>query len=80
MSMVKQFTISPSFRAATKTALVKHVPSDLLYTFCAALFDKSNKAGTTNQRHQFYRIATERILKTVKNLRQLEEQYYAANK
>jgi len=78
--MVKNYTISPSFRAASKAALVKSVPSDLLYTFCAALFDKSNKSGTTNQRHQFYRMTTERILKLVKNLRQLEEQYYAANK
>jgi hypothetical protein len=76
MSIVKQYTLSPTFRAAARSALVKHVPSDLLYTFGAAMFDRSNKAGKKSKQ-EFYRIAVERTLRLVKNLRQLEEQYYA---
>jgi hypothetical protein len=79
MSIVKQYTLSPSFRKASNSALIKHVPSDLLYTFCAALYDKSNKAGKQSKQ-EFYRISVERILRIVKNLRSLEEQYYASKR
>jgi hypothetical protein len=79
MSIVKQYTLSPTFRSAASRALVKHVPSDLLYTFCGAMYDKSNKAGTRSKQ-DFYRIAVERVLRLTKNLRSLEEQYYVGRK
>ena len=77
MSIVKSFTISPTFRKASNRSLVKYMPSDLLYTFGAALFDKSNKQ-TVRVKNVFYRKAVDRVLQLVKNLKALEEQYYAA--
>jgi len=79
MSVTKTFTVSPTFRKATNRSLVKHLPSDLLYSFGAALYDKANKQ-TTRARQDFYRKTCERILSVVKNIKNLEEQYYATTK
>ena len=79
MSMIKSFTISPTFRKASNRSLVKHLPSNLLYSFGAALYDKSNKQAIRSKQ-EFYRKAVDRVLSLVKNLKSLEEQYYAAAK
>jgi len=76
MSIIKSYTISTTFRKASNRSLVKHVPSNLLYSFGAALYDKANRQKLRMQQ-EFYRKAVDRVLQTVKSLRNLEEQYYA---
>ena len=74
MGLVKQYTISPTFRKASNRSLVKHLPSDLLYSFGAALFDKANKQRS-HTAHEFYRMSVNRVLQCVNSLRKLEGQY-----
>lgn len=77
MSVMKSFIMSPTFRKASNRSLVKHLPSNLLYSFGAALYDKSKKQAVRSKQ-EFYRKAVDRVLATVKTLKNLEEQYYAA--
>lgn len=75
MAVVKTYGIHRPFRAASRDALRYTLPADLLYTFGAAMYDKSNKTSRRSE-NEFWRKAVERVLKTVKSLRTLEEQYY----
>lgn len=79
MGVMKSFIISPTFRKASNRSLVKHLPSNLLYSFGAALYDKANKQ-TSKVKQAFYRKAVDRVIATVRNLKTLEEQYYDATK
>jgi hypothetical protein len=76
MSATKQFLMSGSFRAASRKALETSMPSDLLYTFAAALFDRSNKVSRKYAAREFYRKAVDRVVQSVKSMKALEEQYY----
>jgi len=75
MSIVKQFSLSSSFRSAVKNHTKHYAPSDLLYTFGAALYERSNKSRQYSEK-EFYRKAVTRIMQTAKNLKALEGQYY----
>lgn len=75
MGVVKQFTSSPRFRSASKKALRQSLPSDCLFSFGGALFDKSNKTKRYAEK-EFLRKSLDIIMKTVKSLRILEDRYY----
>ena len=75
MSVIKQFTISGPLRSRLKEELKVHLPSDLLYTFAAALYDKANRLHSHIEREAVRKITT-RVLQTVKAARAVEEQYY----
>jgi hypothetical protein len=67
--------VSVNFKSACKGSLERNLPSNLLYSFGAALYEKSNRMKTSAQK-DFFRKATERVLSSVKSLRTLEAQYY----
>ena len=79
MSVSKSYTISPTFRKAVNRSLVRHTPSDLLYTFGAALYDKANRQPDAKIQ-QFYRLTVKKILNLVSAVRSAEFQYYVNRK
>lgn len=79
MGAVKAYNVSATFRKSSNRSLVKHMPSDLLFSFGAALFDKANKQ-TKIIRKEFYRKAVDDVLQCTAKLKKLEEQYYAAGR
>jgi predicted DNA-binding protein (UPF0278 family) len=77
MSKVKSYSVNTRFKAASSQAMRTTLPADLLYTFGAALYERSNKARRRAE-NEFWRKTVDRVLKTVKSLRDLEEQYYGS--
>jgi len=78
MSEIKNYTISTTFRKASNRSLVHNLPSDLVFTFGAALYDKAGKKPTKISKEFFNRCISE-IIRTAKTLKKLEEKY-AANR
>jgi len=69
-------TIYKEVRACANNHLAGNVmPSSIIYSVAAAMFDRSNKT-TKRFRKEFFRKAVNRLLDAVKTLQRLEEQYY----
>ena len=75
MGAVKSYRIVKTFRSATNRSLVKNLPSDLLYTFGAGLYDKSERSNSHIQR-EFYRKALDKVVQLAANLKAMESKYH----
>ena len=71
MGVVKQFTSSPSFKAATKKALRQHTPADLLFNFGEVLYDQYMNAVTHSEK-LFYQRAGMKLIKAVRDIKAIE--------
>jgi hypothetical protein len=74
MGVVKQFSSSPSFKAAVKKSLKQHSAADLLFNFGEVMYDQYQNAVTRKEK-SFYLKAGMRLIKAVEGIKKLERAY-----
>ena len=75
MSITKQFNVSTKFKTHVKRALTLHLPSDLIFSMGAAIYEKSEKSKSFMEK-EYHRKVLEVLMKNLKQIRSIEEQYH----